>query len=123
MNRDERPAAAREALLLPVYPVVHVPSLAPRPGDLQPICGAHEMSDEAAESSVRCVARLVPLAYAGLLGLTGGNLAAWIAAGVVASIAFDLSMGRHSLLRSVFRRLSALRRRPAVAAPLDSGRR
>lgn len=119
---NSHPVPQRGERLLPVYPVVRVPALSPRPEHLQPVCEAHEMSEETAEASVRWVARLVPIAYAGLLGVTGGNLGAWLAAGVAASIAFDLSMGRDSLQRSALRRLSALRRRQAVATPLDSGR-
>jgi hypothetical protein len=61
--------------------------------------GHHELSESAAESISRLLIRLVPCVYGGLLGYLGGVLVPGLIVGILASLVFDLAMGRHSLLR------------------------
>ena len=65
----------------------------------------HELSDESSEAMSRTLIRLVPLAYGVMLGALSDRLWLGLSAGLVSSAAFDVYMGRHSLIRSAFRRL------------------
>lgn len=62
----------------------------------------HRLSDDAAEASTRVLVRLVPLAYGALLGGLAGDMLLGLSAGLALCIAFDLYMGRRSLVRSLF---------------------
>lgn len=76
---------------------------------------SHELPEEASEATSRALVRVVPLAYGALLGGLSDNLPLGLAAGGAVSIAFDLSMGRDSMVRGLghglYNRLC-----PAVAA-------
>lgn len=75
----------------------------------------HALTDDTAESGTRALVRFVPLAYGALLGELAGALTLGLSAGLAASVAFDLYMGKHSMVRALS---SGLRRRgcPLVAA-------
>ena len=68
----------------------------------------HELSDESSEVMSRTLIRLVPLAYGVMLGALSDRLWLGLSAGLVSSAAFDVYMGRHSLTRLAFRRLSRI---------------
>ena len=68
----------------------------------------HQLSDESSEVMSRTLIRLVPLAYGVMLGALSDRLWLGLSAGLVSSAAFDVYMGRHSLTRLAFRRLSKI---------------
>lgn len=110
MKPGEMVSEPQSAGSLPVFPVVEIPALSAFASRLPAGERGHEMSDEGADASVRFLARLVPVAYAALLGATGGNWVAWLIGGIAASLAFDLSTGDDSMLRAGLRRLVPGRR-------------
>jgi len=64
---------------------------------------SHQLSQEATDTLSRTLTRTVPLVYGALLGGLSDNLVAGLGVGLLVSLAFDLSMGEHSLLRSLGR--------------------
>ena len=77
----------------------------------------HELPEESSEATSRALIRVVPLIYAALLGGLADSLLLGLSAGVILSVAFDLSMGANSLVLALLRRRSWVhvalsRRRP-----------
>lgn len=75
---------------------------------VQQVRYTHELSDESSEVMSRTLIRFVPLAYGVMLGALSDRLWLGLSAGLVSSAAFDVYMGRHSLTRLAFRRLSKI---------------
>ena len=66
----------------------------------------HDLPDESSEASSRALIRVVPLVYGALLGGLADSMFLGFSSGMVLSVAFDLSMGGNSMVRSLFRRKS-----------------
>lgn len=65
----------------------------------------HQLSDETTDAISRVLVRVVPLAFGALMGSLAYNTLIGVSAAIAISIAFDLSMQEHSIVRRVFRRL------------------
>ncbi|MCP5439431.1 MAG: hypothetical protein H6958_02245 [Chromatiaceae bacterium] len=65
----------------------------------------HELSEDSAEATSRALVRFVPLAYGGLLGGLNDAVLLGILGGLGLSIAFDLYMGKNSMMRAMARRI------------------
>lgn len=81
---------------------------------------SHKLPAHATESVSRTLLRVVPLIYGALLGATSQNFWFWVSVSLLCSIAFDLYMGRHSIVRRLLRgaRLLVCRIFMALAAAL-----
>jgi hypothetical protein len=65
----------------------------------------HELTDDASETSARTLVRMVPVVYGASFGVLADNLMFGFSAGLALSLAFDLSMGSHSMLGAAWQGL------------------
>lgn len=75
-----------------------------RPHRDQYVRYSHELPEFSTEAASRMLIRGVPLIYGGLLGDLIDVMPFGLGLGLALSAAFDVNMGRHSLLRGLYRR-------------------
>jgi hypothetical protein len=95
---DEVPSEVTDAIEVDEF----VPTLDRSHHD-QHVRYTHQLPEDDAEATSRALVRVVPLAYGGLLGGLSDNLLLGLSGGVALSAAFDLYMGRDSVVRALFK--------------------